>query len=159
MTLSTTSGDAPLTAPTPERVAQSIQRATRRLAELQEADGRVGDTDVGLQTDEDDRFPTAALHRRPDLRVGRQTDQLLAGEKGLNETGPVEGQGVVDRGAAEVRHHPLVGRLRPRRGHAVGHIEARQRVIQVDDFDPVYLTRERDSWGDNKQAGVAGQSM
>ena len=38
-------------------------------------------------------------------------------------------------------------------------IEARQRVIQVDDFDPEYLTRERDSWGDNKQAGVAGQSL
>ena len=29
----------------------------------------------------------------------------------------------------------------------------------ADDFDPEYLTRERDSWGDNKQAGVAGQSL
>jgi acyl-CoA dehydrogenase len=38
-------------------------------------------------------------------------------------------------------------------------IEARQRVIQVDDFDPEYLTRERESWGDNKQAGVAGRSI
>ena len=38
-------------------------------------------------------------------------------------------------------------------------IAARQLVIQVDDFDPQYLGKERDTWGDSKPAGVAGQSM
>jgi acyl-CoA dehydrogenase len=38
-------------------------------------------------------------------------------------------------------------------------IAARQLVIQVDDFDPQYLGKERDTWGDSKPAGVAGQSL
>ena len=38
-------------------------------------------------------------------------------------------------------------------------IAARQLVIQVDDFDPEYLSKERETWGDNNPAGVAGQSM
>ena len=38
-------------------------------------------------------------------------------------------------------------------------IAARQLVIQVDDFDPEYLAKERETWGDNKPAGVAGQSI
>jgi len=38
-------------------------------------------------------------------------------------------------------------------------VAARQLVIQVDDFDPEYLTKERETWRDNNPAGVAGQSL
>ena len=44
-------------------------------------------------------------------------------------------------------------------------VAARQSVIQVDDFDPEYLTRsqqateESETWRDNNPAGVAGQSL
>jgi acyl-CoA dehydrogenase len=38
-------------------------------------------------------------------------------------------------------------------------IAARKLVIQVDEFLPEYLTRERREWGSNNLDGVAGQSM
>jgi acyl-CoA dehydrogenase len=38
-------------------------------------------------------------------------------------------------------------------------IAARKVVIQVDEFLPEYLTKERSEWGNNNLDGVAGQSM
>ena len=38
-------------------------------------------------------------------------------------------------------------------------MEARKVVIQVDEFLPEYLTKERKKWVDDKLGGVAGQSM
>jgi hypothetical protein len=38
-------------------------------------------------------------------------------------------------------------------------IAARKVVIQVDEFLPEYLTKERREWGNNNLDGVAGQSM
>jgi hypothetical protein len=38
-------------------------------------------------------------------------------------------------------------------------IAARKVVIQVDEFLPEYLTKERREWGSNNLDGVAGQSM
>ncbi|MEN8106824.1 MAG: acyl-CoA dehydrogenase [Pseudomonadota bacterium] len=38
-------------------------------------------------------------------------------------------------------------------------ITARQLAIQVDDFDPEYLVKEREAWRDNNLDGVAGQSL
>jgi acyl-CoA dehydrogenase len=38
-------------------------------------------------------------------------------------------------------------------------IAARKVVIQVDEFLPEYLTKERNTWGHNNLDGVAGQSM
>ena len=38
-------------------------------------------------------------------------------------------------------------------------ITARKVVIQVDEFLPEYLTKERKEWGNNNLDGVVGQSM
>ena len=38
-------------------------------------------------------------------------------------------------------------------------IAARKLVIQVDEFLPEYLTKERREWGNSNLDGVAGQSM
>ncbi len=38
-------------------------------------------------------------------------------------------------------------------------IAARRVVIQVDDFEPEYFTKEQKTWGDSKLDGVAGRSM
>jgi len=38
-------------------------------------------------------------------------------------------------------------------------IAARKIVIQVDEFEPDYFTKEQSTWGDSKLDGVAGQSM
>ena len=38
-------------------------------------------------------------------------------------------------------------------------IAARKVVIQVDEFEPEYFTKEQKSWGDSKLDGVAGRSM
>ena len=38
-------------------------------------------------------------------------------------------------------------------------VAARRLVIQVDEFLPEYLTKERSRWGHNNPDGVAGQSM
>jgi len=38
-------------------------------------------------------------------------------------------------------------------------ISARKVVIQVDEFEPEYFTKEQKTWGDSKLDGVAGRSM
>jgi acyl-CoA dehydrogenase len=40
-----------------------------------------------------------------------------------------------------------------------GAIAARKVVIQVDEFLPEYLTKERREWGNSNLGGVAGQSL
>ena len=74
----------------------------------------------------------------------------LGGLERLDRPGPVQRERVVDRLAAERCVHLLVVFLRPWRGHAVGHVEARQRrhaiqaaVLAVDEPLPARLLEER----------------
>jgi acyl-CoA dehydrogenase len=77
------------------------------------------------------------------LRAAIKTGSLPAGDPETHVDAGAKAGIITDQEAAGI--------------HAA--IAARKLVIQVDEFLPEYLTRERREWGSNNLDGVAGQSM
>ena len=77
------------------------------------------------------------------LRTAIKTGSLPAGDPETHVDAGAKAGIITDQEAAGI--------------HAA--IAARKLVIQVDEFLPEYLTRERREWGSNNLDGVAGQSM
>jgi len=77
------------------------------------------------------------------LRTAMKTGTLPAGDPEMHVDAGVKAGIITDQEAAGI--------------HAA--MAARKLVIQVDEFLPEYLTRERREWGSNNLDGVAGRSM
>ena len=132
-----------------------LDTLSRKVADIILKPGQLRDRlTEGVYIPQDDKEPLAQLDDALEKSVaGEAATRILRQAMRAGTLPQGDPEDTIDAGVA-------AGVITEHEASAIrAAIAARKLVIQVDEFLPDYLTKERKEWGNNKLDGVAGQSM
>ena len=132
-----------------------LDALSRKVADIILKPGQLRDRlTEGVYIPQDDKEPLAQLDDALEKSVaGEAATRILRQAMRAGTLPQGDPEDTIDAGVA-------AGVITEHEASAIrAAIAARKLVIQVDEFLPDYLTKERKEWGNNKLDGVAGQSM